>query len=168
MSDAIFGGTPPDTRALYLSDEALKQGVDLLICAARDISAQSGTLFVRAGLGRAHARALYFIANHPGLTVAELLKRLKVTKQSLNRVLNELLADDYVERRAGLEDKRTRCLFLTPKGAALEESVWKLHRPLIASAFRVAGPEAVEGFRKVLTGLIGETSPQGNASKIEP
>jgi DNA-binding MarR family transcriptional regulator len=169
MSDAIFGGSPSDTRALYLSDEALKQGVDLLVCAARDISAQSGPLFAEAGLGRAHARALYFIAGRPGLTVAELLDRLKVTKQSLNRVLNELLRGGYVERKAGLEDKRTRQLFPTGKGAALNDAVWRLRRPLIAGAFRAAGPEAVEGFRTVLVGLIGAPeNSRTEKSKAEP
>jgi DNA-binding MarR family transcriptional regulator len=156
MSDAKSGSPPSDTRTLYLSDEALKQGVDLLFFAARDVSAQGMTLLAEAGLGRAHARTLYFISRRPGLSVAELLDLLKVTKQSLNRVMGDLLENGFVERKPGLEDRRTRRLFLTPKGAALAEGIWRLRRPLLAGAFKSAGQEAVEGFRKVMLGLIGE------------
>ena len=86
---------------LYLDDEALKQGVDLLFFAFSDIFAQGDGPLREAGLGRAHRSALYFIARNPGLSVAELLAILKVTKQSLNRVLNDLLEASYVERKAG-------------------------------------------------------------------
>ena len=111
MSDVKFGGTLPDTRTLYSRDEALKQGLDLLFVAARDISAQGAGPLAKARLGRAHARALHFIARNPGLSVAELLGFLKVTKQSLNRVLNDLLKDGFVERNTGVQDRR-------PKGKA--------------------------------------------------
>ena len=153
MSDVKFGGTSPDTRTLYLSDEALKQGLDLLFIAARDISAQGASPLAKARLGRAHARALHFIARNPGLSVAELLGSLKVTKQSLNRVLNDLLKDSFVERRPGMQDRRTRRLQLTKSGAALAGAIWEAQRPLLASAFGAAGQDAVNGFRKVLLGF---------------
>lgn len=164
MPDAKFGATAPETRALYLSEEALKQGVDLLFFAARAVASQGERAFEDAGLGRAHARALHFVARHPGLTVAELLSLLKVTKQSLNRVLNDLIGGGYVERRAGLNDKRTRRLHATAKGAALSDMVWKARRPLIATAFKAAGPDSVEGFRRVLFGLIQDAEK----ARIEP
>jgi DNA-binding MarR family transcriptional regulator len=109
-----------------------------------------------AGLGRAHARALHFIARRPGLTVAELLVLLRITKQSLNRVLNDLLAAGYVERRPSPSDRRMRQLRLTHKGDALEAALWEAQRPALVRAFREAGPEAVTGFRRVLTGLAPE------------
>lgn len=155
MSDVKFGGAPPDTRTLYLSDEALKQGLDLLFIAARDVSAQGGRVLADAQLGRAHARALHFIARNPGLSVAELLGFLKVTKQSLNRVLNDLLKDGLVERKTGMQDRRTRRLQLTEAGQVLAASIWDAQRPVLASAFKSAGQEAVNGFRKVLLGVIG-------------
>jgi len=155
MPDLKYGGPPPDTSALYLSDEALKQGLDLLFFAARDVSAQGAHALSEAGLGRAHARALHFIARNPGLSVAELLGFLKVTKQSLNRVLNDLLKDGFVERKTGMQDRRTRRLQLTPAGNALAAAIWATQRPLLASAFRAAGQDAVNGFRKVLLGVIG-------------
>jgi DNA-binding MarR family transcriptional regulator len=156
MSDVKFGGTEPDTKALYLSDEALKQGVDMLFSAARNVSAQDGKILAEAGLGRAHARTLYFISRHPGLSVAELLHLLRVTKQSLNRVLSDLLASGFVERRTGAKDKRTRRLHLTGKGADFADAIWNVRRLPIAGAFKAAGQEAVEGFRKVLTVLAGD------------
>ncbi len=160
MSDANFDGTFPDTKALYLSDEALKQGVDLLFLAAREVAAEGGRVLAGAGLGRAHGRALLGISRRPGLSVADLLRHLKVTKQSLNRVLGELIAGGFVERRTGEADRRVRRLFLTETGTALDAALWQARRPLIAAAFKAAGPEAVEGFRKVAGGLIGEGEPR--------
>ncbi|HEY1631720.1 MAG TPA: MarR family transcriptional regulator [Rhizomicrobium sp.] len=142
----------------------MKQGVDLLFFAFADMFVAGDGPLRAAGLGRAHRRALYFIARHPGLSVADLLTILKITKQSLNRVLNDLLTGGYVERKAGLRDKRTRQLRLTSKGESLERALWDAQRPKLVRAFREAGPEAVAGFRRVLTGIAGERrlSVQGN------
>lgn len=156
MADVKYGGAPPDTHALYLSDEALKQGLDLLFLAARDAAGKSAAVLSGAGLGRAHARAMHFIARNPGLSVAELLCFLQVTKQSLNRVLGELLDGGFVERKAGMKDRRTRRLYLTAKGQILAEAVWEAQRPQMAAAFKAAGQEAVSGYRKVLIGMAGE------------
>jgi DNA-binding MarR family transcriptional regulator len=134
----------------------LKQGIDLLFFAFTDLFAAGEAALRTAGLGRAHRRALYFIARNPGLSVADLLAILKITKQSLNRVLNDLLAGGFVERKAGLRDRRTRQLRLTAKGAALELAMWEAQRPRLVRAFRDAGPEAVAGFRRVLSGIAGE------------
>lgn len=155
---------PPDTRALYLSDEALKQGLDLLFVAARDIAAKSAEVLSDAGLGRAHARALHFIGRNPGLSVAELLNFLKITKQSLNRVLNDLITGGFVERKTGTKDRRTRRLQLTSSGKALADSVWNAQRPILAAAFRAAGQEAVNGYRNVLIGVAGD--PEHWRSKV--
>ena len=140
---------------LYLRDEDLKQGVDLLFFAFSDVFAQGESHLRAANLGRAHRRALYFIARNPGLSVADLLSILKITKQSLNRVLNDLLNDGFVERKAGMQDRRTRQLRLTAKGTLLETALWEAQRPRLVRAFREAGPDAVAGFRRVLTGLAG-------------
>jgi DNA-binding MarR family transcriptional regulator len=133
----------------------LKQGVDLLFFAFSDVFAQGENHLRAANLGRAHRRALYFISRNPGLSVADLLSILKITKQSLNRVLNNLLRDGFVERKAGMQDRRTRQLRLTPKGTQLETAMWEAQRPRLVRAFRDAGPDAVAGFRRVLSGLAG-------------
>jgi DNA-binding MarR family transcriptional regulator len=84
-----------------------------------------------------------------------------VTKQSLNRVLNDLLDGGYVERKPAMRDRRKRQLRLTDKGTALENTLWAAQRPRLVRAFREAGPEAVTGFRRVLMGLVGDRTKAG-------
>ncbi len=155
MADVNYSEPRPVASPLYLRDEELKQGVDLLFHAFSDLFAQGEGALRAAGLGRAHHRALHFIARNPGITVAVLLGILRITKQSLNRVLNDLLEKGFVERRPAPDDRRMRQLRLTAKGAALETALWDAQRPRLARAFREAGPEAVSGFRRVLATLAG-------------
>ena len=108
------------------------------------------------GLGRAHHRAIYFIARHPDLTVSALLGLLGITKQSLGRVLNELVDRAMVETRVGERDRRQRLLRLTPEGAALETELFETVRQHWASAYARAGQQSVSGFWSVLEGMIGE------------
>ena len=88
--------------------------------------------------------------------MAELLSFLRVTKQSLNRVLNDLLKNGLVERKTGMQDRRTRRLQLTSAGKVLADAVWNAQRPIIAAAFKAAGQDAVNGYRKVMVGIAGE------------
>src|SRR5215472_2000329 len=113
MADAKSDVRAQTGSPLYLRDEELRQGVELIFFASRDISAQGEATLHSTGLGHAHARALYFIARNPGLSIADLLTILRVTKQSLNRVINDLLESGYVERKAGMRDRRTRQLQLS-------------------------------------------------------
>jgi DNA-binding MarR family transcriptional regulator len=154
MADVKSAVPQSPVSPLYLRDEELKQGVDLLFFASRDVSAAGSRALEQANLGHAHRRALYFIARNPGLSVADLLSTLKITKQSLNRVLNDLLDGGYVERKPAMRDRRMRQLRLTEKGAALENAIWEAQRPRLVRAFREAGPDAVMGFRRVLMGLV--------------
>jgi DNA-binding MarR family transcriptional regulator len=114
-------------------------------------------------LGRAHHRALHFIARNPDISVTDLLAILKITKQSLNRVLNDLLKNAFVERRPSVKDRRMRLLRLTAKGTELDALLWETQRPRLSRAFRQAGPDAVLGFRKVLVELCPpERKPRGS------
>ncbi len=133
--------------------------MDLLFSAFSEVFAEGDAELRAAGLGRAHHRALYFIARRPGLTVAELLAILRITKQSLARVLNDLLDGGYVERRPAPSDRRMRQLRLTGKGADLDAALWQMQRPRIVRAFKEAGPEAVAGFRRVLIALSAGKRP---------
>ena len=81
---------------------------------------------------------------------------LKITKQSLSRVLGQLVREGFIEQRTGLQDRRQRLLTLTEKGEALERELTEKQRALIAAAYREAGAESVEGFRKVMLGMLGE------------
>lgn len=163
MADVNYAEPRPTASPLYLRDEELKQGIDFLFHAYSDLFAQGEEALRAAGLGRAHHRALHFIARNPGITVAALLGILKITKQSLNRVLNDLLNQGFVERRPAPQDRRMRQLRLTAKGAALEAVLWEAQRPMLARAFREAGPEAVAGFRRVLAALAPSKSRSGLA-----
>ncbi len=130
--------------------------IELLFFAYRDFSAAPDALLAEQDLGRAHHRVIYFIGRHPGITVSDLLAILGITKQSLARVLNQLMADGFVVQNPGMRDRRQRLLELTPKGVALERSLTEKQRQRIAQAYRQAGPAAVEGFRKVMVELIDE------------
>jgi DNA-binding MarR family transcriptional regulator len=159
MPDINSAETRLQGSPLYLRDEELKEGADLLFFAFADLFSGEDDTLAGAGIGRAHRRTLHFIARHPGLSVSDLLRLLKVTKQSANRVLNDLLAGGYVERKPGARDRRMRQLKLTAKGEALEAALWEKQRPRLVRAFREAGPEAVSGFRRVLAALIESRSP---------
>ncbi len=145
----------PGFNPLFLREEDLREGMELLFFAYRDFVEEADQVLARLGLGRAHHRALYFIGRHPGLTVSELLALLRVTKQSLSRVLADLARQELIAHKPGLRDRRRRHLALTPKGAEFERELTERQRALLARAYRQAGAEAVGGFRKVLTGLIG-------------
>lgn len=93
--------------------------IELLFFAYRDFVGDADRLLESYRFGRAHHRVLHFVNRHPGLTIAELLDILKITKQSLSRVLKELLDQSFVEARAGVADRRQRHLYATAKGRKL-------------------------------------------------
>lgn len=150
-----LGPPKPSVNPLFLRDEELRQAMELLFFAYRDFTIEPDSILARHGFGRAHHRAIYFIGRQPGLTVSALLRILRITKQSLNRVLGQLIEDGLVEQRQGTQDRRQRLLELTEKGRVLEEQLSVDQRARIARAYREAGAEAVEGFRKVMLGIIG-------------
>ncbi len=108
------------------SGEPLFDLIELMFFAYRDFVGDADQLLENFGLGRAHHRVLHFVNRRPGLTIAELLDILRITKQSLNRVLKELLDEDYVESRPGVKDRRQRQLFPTARGKALALDVARL------------------------------------------
>jgi DNA-binding MarR family transcriptional regulator len=151
MNDIKSGG-----NLLFLREEELRQAIELLFFAYRDFTAEPDLLLAQQGFGRAHHRVIYFIGRHPGVTVSDLLAILGITKQSLSRVLNHLIAEGTVTQSTGIRDRRQRLLELTAKGVALERTLTEKQRQRVARAYREAGPQAVEGFRKVMIELIEE------------
>ena len=99
---------------------------------------------------------IYFVGRNPGITVSDLLGILRITKQSLSRVLSQLVREGFITQRPGSRDRRQRLLDLTNKGVDLERQLSQNQRERLARAYRQAGAEAVEGFRKVVTGIIKE------------
>ncbi len=148
----------PDTQGgeslLFLTDEQLRQGIEAMFFAYRGFTADPDRILATMAYGRAHHRAIHFIARRPGTTVNNLLGILGVTKQSLNRVLRTLVEDGLVDSRVGTSDKRERHLYLTEDGAALERKLSDAQRARMRAAYRTAGPEAVAGFRKVLEAMM--------------
>lgn len=142
--------------ALFLREPELRRGMELLYFGNSHITRAIDRGLAKQGLGRAHHRALYFIARKPDLTVSELLALLNITKQSLGRVLNELLDRELVETRPGDRDRRQRLLRLTEAGATLEAQLFEALRERLSAAYSRAGQEAVTGFWAVLEGLIPE------------
>jgi DNA-binding MarR family transcriptional regulator len=141
---------------LFLREEELRQGIELLFFAYRDFTAEPDALLAEYGFGRAHHRVIYFVGRHPHSTVSDLLGILRITKQSLSRVLSQLVDEGIITQRPGPRDRRQRLLELTEKGMDLERMLTEKQRARIARAYREAGAEAVEGYRKVMLGLIDE------------
>jgi DNA-binding MarR family transcriptional regulator len=148
----------PDIKSLaepaYPRDEEVRQGIELLFFSYRDFTAEPDAILECYGFGRAHHRVIHFVGRHPQMTVTELLSILRITKQSLSRVLGQLIRQEFILQRPGPQDRRQRLLELTPKGRELERRLSEPQRERVAKAYRQAGTRAVEGFRKVLLGII--------------
>ena len=144
------------TNLLFLREDQLYEGMELLFFAYRDFTAECDAILNNYGFGRAHHRVIYFIARNPNISVAELLNILKITKQSLSRVLGQLIEDGYIKNQKCNTDKRRRLLRLTQKGDDLDKRLAGVHRKLLSEAYRKAGPDCVDGYRKVLLGIIDE------------
>ncbi|MBY0301168.1 MAG: MarR family winged helix-turn-helix transcriptional regulator [Sphingomonas ginsenosidimutans] len=139
---------------LFLRESEIRRGIELLYFGNSHITRSIDRGLARQGLGRAHHRALYFIARKPDMPVSDLLALLAITKQSLGRVLNELIERELVETRPGERDRRQRLLRLTPSGVELEASLYDALRERLSAAYSQAGQGAVSGFWAVLEGLI--------------
>ena len=138
------------------SDMRLAQ--DLLFFAYRDFTNAADVALAELGLGRAHHRALFFIGRNPGITVSDLLAILRITKQSLARVLTALIEQGYVAQTPGRSDRRQRLLALTAAGAALERKLFDRQRARLGTAWQQAGPEAVAGFRAVMRAIMDDAA----------
>lgn len=122
--------------------EPLFDLIELLFFAYRDFVGDADRLLETYGFGRAHHRVLHFVTRRPGLAIAELLDILKITKQSLNRVLKELLDKGYVEARAGMNDRRQRQLFPTQTGTALALDIARLQSQRFRRVFSASSENA--------------------------
>src|SRR5579863_7742163 len=154
MADIKNRTTAPAADPRSPPEEAVRQGIELLFFAYRDFTAEPDAILGQYGFGRAHHRVVHFVGRHPQMTVGELLSILRITKQSLNRVLGQLLRQGFIVQHRGVEDRRQRLLELTPNGQELERRLSEPQRARVGAAYRKAGPQAIEGFRKVLLGII--------------
>jgi len=149
MADVKSTANPP-----FLREEELRQAIELLYYGYRDFTAEPDAMLARYGFGRAHHRVIYFVGRHPQMSVSDLLAILRITKQSLSRVLSQLVRQGFIRQSPGNRDRRRRLLELTEKGTELERQLSENQRQRIARAYREAGATAVEGFRKVMFGIM--------------
>ena len=133
MTDIKSGPNP-----LFLREAELRQAIEMLFFAYRDFTSEPDQILAQYGFGRAHHRVIYFVGRHPGITVSELLAILAITKQSLSRVLGQLVGEGFIGQRPGARDRRQRLLELTDQGRALERRLTENQRSRVARACRNA------------------------------
>jgi len=141
-------------RGAPLSDAEVLRLMELLFFAYRDFVSDPDAMLAEIGFGRAHHRVIHFVGRHPGLRVSELLDILRITKQSLGRVLRELIDRGYVYQQEGETDRRQRLLFLTEEGRALHARLAAPQKARIRRALAEAGPEAAEVFARTLLNIV--------------
>lgn len=128
--------------------------VELLFFAYRDFTGDPDSILDAIGFGRAHHRVLHFVTRNPGLRVADLLVILRITKQSLSRVLKGLIDEGYVEQRAGASDRRARLLYPSAKGAALAERLQRIQTERIAGALAGIDTDGEAAVRRFLLAMV--------------
>lgn len=128
--------------------------MELLFFAYRDFTSEPDAVLSEYGFGRAHHRVLHFVNQNPGLRVADLLDILRITKQSLSRVLNTLIDDGFIQQKSSTADRRARLLYTTEKGHALADQLADLQITKIAQALQAAGPDAQSTAEAFLAGMI--------------
>src|SRR5436309_3500840 len=150
----------PEARAPSLRPIDLRwHFIELLFFAYRDFVGDADHELEVFGFGRAHHRVLHFVHRYPGLKVADLLDVLRITKQSLGRVLKQLLDEGYIAQKTGNDDRRQRLLFATPRGEALVGKLAGLQTDRINRALRDIGPAGAETVRQFLRAMIDRDDP---------
>ena len=153
------GGAPRDAEAAW-------DIIELLFFAYRDFVGDPDAVLVKYAFGRAHHRVLHFVNRNPGMKVADLLDILNITKQSLGRVLKQLVDQGFIVQKEGAQDRRQRLLYVTPKGEALSLKLAQLQTERINRAFAELGPGAHEAARRFLTAMIDADNREGVLRQI--
>tara|TARA_B100001057_G_C22291642_1_gene734717 strand:- start:112 stop:594 length:483 start_codon:yes stop_codon:yes gene_type:complete len=138
---------------LFLNEEEIRKIIELMFFSYRDFTAGPDKILEKIKFGRAHHRVIYFVGKRKNLTIKELLSILKITKQSLSRVLNQLVAEKYINLSSG-KDKRTKQLLLTKKGIELEKELSKIQINKIYNTLSKFNESDINGFKKVLFSMI--------------
>lgn len=141
--------------------------MELLFFAYRDFISDADDVLATFGFGRAHHRVLHFVNRNPGMRVTDLLDILKITKQSLGRVLKQLIDQGYVEQKEGANDRRQRLLYATPRGTALAMRLATLQTARISCALAELGPGAHDTARRFLIAMLNSEGREGVLGLIE-
>ena len=139
---------------LYLKDHQLKQLIEKLFVSYRDTFSDSKKILDKYSIGLAHHKVIHLISMYEGISISELLKKLKVTKQSLNRVLKDLIGLDVIIYKKDSEDTRVKHIFLNEKGKKLFSEIFNLQKKRIYKALLDSSSEEVLNFNNVLKKII--------------
>jgi DNA-binding MarR family transcriptional regulator len=153
------GAQRPGEAASSRSGEPVWDIIELLFYAYRDFVGDPDEVLKEFGFGRAHHRVIHFVHRYPGLKVADLLDVLRITKQSLGRVLKQLIDENYIVQKAGESDKRQRLLFATPKGEALVAKLAGLQTDRIMAALKGMDAGSADTVRRFLRAMIDHDDP---------
>lgn len=146
--------TPSEPKKRALSEDELTEAVELLFFGYRDFVSDPDVILAKYDFGRAHHRVVHFVGRHAGITVAELLNILRITKQSLARVLRQLIERGFIEQKTGEKDRRQRHLFLTEAGKDLWHRLLAPQHARVQKALTEAGSDA--SWRDVMLALLNE------------
>src|SRR5215469_4422684 len=151
---------PAETRGATSREGELRWDIiELLFFAYRDFVGDADQELEAFGFGRAHHRVMHFVTRYPGLKVADLLDVLRITKQSLGRVLKQLLDEGYILQKTGSNDRRQRLLYATAKGEALVGKLAGLQTKRINRALEDIGPAGTDAVRRFLRAMIDRDDP---------
>ena len=139
---------------LYLKDEQIKDFIQLLFYAYRETFSDPKKLLDENSFGLAHLRALNLIESNPGINLGELMFLLKVTKQSLNRVLRDLIESKIIKQVNDAEDTRRKNLFLDKDGQVFFNKIYETQKKRIFNALKNSEPDSVVKFKEVLSKII--------------
>ena len=142
---------------LFLSEKEIRKIIELIFFSYREFTSGPDELLEKINFGRAHHRVIYFVGKQKKITIRDLLSILKITKQSLSRVLNQLVKEKYIFVSVG-DDKRTKNLSLTNKGNELEEKLSIIQIDKIKKILKNARDVDINGFKKILFEMIDENA----------
>ena len=137
----------------FLNDNEIRKIIELVFFSYRDFTAGPDQILEKLNFGRAHHRVIYFVGKKDKITIKELLEVLKITKQSLSRVLNQLVKEGFIVVSTGL-DKRTKNLSLTSSGLSLENDLSTIQIQKIKNVINNFNQEDIDGFKKILFEMI--------------
>ena len=138
---------------LFLNEKEIRKIIELMFFSYRDFTSGPDKILEKIKFGRAHHRVIYFVGKRDNLTIKELLSILQITKQSLSRVLNQLVNEKYIMLSIG-EDKRTKKLILSKKGQELEKKLSDIQISNIFNVIKKFDEVDINGFKKILYKMI--------------
>ena len=141
---------------LYLKDDQLKEFIEKIFVSYRETFSDAKTILDKYSIGVAHHKVIHLLSLYEGITISELLKKLKVTKQSLNRVLKDLIQLEAIEFKKDKKDTRLKHVYLSEKGLKLFEEVFSMQKKRIFKALLNSNSKEVLNFNNVLKKIINE------------